>query len=296
MEKIKINIRSIFLAALAAAVVIIWYALFYYESRLDLLVTFFDVGQGDAIFIEVPNGNQILIDGGPDDRILAKLGRTVPFWDRTIDLLILTHPHADHLNGLLEVAKRYQVATVIESGVPHSISEYEEWRTLLEKKRVPVTHARTGMRIDAGRGVAFDILAPAADAVVNAAQPHDANVVSRLTHGETSILLTGDAEKQMEYRLVFESLDPQFLVLDSDILKVGHHGSKTSSSEEFLAAVSPDIAIIQAGRKNRFGHPAPEVLERLETSGARILRTDRDGDIRFWSDGARYGLAGEIKR
>ena len=290
MEKISRNIHAIILLIFVGMVAVIWYAVFHFEARQNLLVTFFDVGQGDAIFIEVPNGNQILVDGGPGDRILAKLGNTLPFWDRSIDLLILTHPHADHLDGLLEVLKRYDVGMVLEPGVPHSIPEYQEWREVLGRKNVPVVVARVGEGINAGAGVVMDVLAPFDDCcAASVKNVHDANVVARLTHGKTLILLTGDAEKMIEYRLFFESPE----MIDADILKVGHHGSKTSTTEEFLAAVSPDVAVIQVGRKNRFGHPYQGVLERLAGASAKILRTDRDRDIRIWSDGARYGLLSE---
>lgn len=285
MKKIRRNSGTIFLLVLCGVVVVIWYSIFHFEGRQHLLVTFFDVGQGDAIFIEVPNGNQILIDGGPGDRILSKLGKRMPFWDRSIDLLILTHPHADHLDGLLEVLKRYEVDIVMESGIPHSIPEYQEWRELLEKKRVRVIAAREGQNIDMGRGVTLDILAPFENFVA-ASSPgaHDAMVVSRLKHGNNSILLMGDAERSIEYRLLWGVPG----ALDSDMLKIGHHGSKTSTSEEFLQAVSPDLAVIQVGRKNRYGHPAQEVLDRLAAAGVRVLRNDRDRDITFVSDGGRW--------
>ena len=286
MEKARAHIRQIALALLAATVAVIWYAVFHFESRQNLVVTFFDIGQGDAILIEAPNGNQILIDGGPGDRILAKLGGTLPFWDRSLDLVILTHPHADHVTGLVDVLERYDVGMVLETGVNHSIPEYAEWRELLKEKDVKVITAKSGQRVQFSESARLDILTPFEN-FAGASRPnvHDAMLVSRLAHGSTTVLLMGDAEKSLEYRLLYSGDD-----LDADILKVGHHGSKTSSTAEFLAAVSPEIAVIQVGRKNRFGHPVEEVLERLEASGAKILRTDRDGDIRILSNGTAYEL------
>ncbi len=286
MEKARAHIRQIALALLAATVAVIWYAVFHFESRQNLVVTFFDIGQGDAILIEAPNGNQILIDGGPGDRILAKLGGTLPFWDRSLDLVILTHPHADHVTGLVDVLERYDVGMVLETGVNHSIPEYAEWRELLKEKDVKVITAKSGQRVQFSESARLDILTPFEN-FAGASRPnvHDAMLVSRLAHGSTTVLLMGDAEKSLEYRLLYSGDD-----LDADILKVGHHGSKTSSTVEFLAAVSPEIAVIQVGRKNRFGHPVEEVLERLEASGAKILRTDRDGDIRILSNGTAYEL------
>ncbi len=288
MEKLKKNWRIIFLAALIAVVAVIWYAISYFESRQNLLVTFFDVGQGDAIFIENA-GNQILIDGGPSDRILSKLGRAMPFWDGSIDFLILTHPHADHVTGLMEVLKRYDVGMVLESGAEYGTPEYKEWHELIQKRKVPVAIARTGQKIAVGSGVTLDILSPLENYVgASLKNPHDANIVGRVTHGQNSILLMGDAERSIEQRLLFESLNSKFIILDSDVLKVGHHGSKTSSSAEFLAVVRPKIAVIQVGRKNRYGHPAQEVLDRLAAVGAKILRNDLEGDIRVESDGKDF--------
>lgn len=284
MEKIKSNLKLFFLLALAISASVIWYAVFYFEAHQNLLVTFFDVGQGDAIFIEVPNGNQIMIDGGPGDVILGKLGRIMPFWDRSIDVLILTHPHADHLDGLLEVLKRYNVGIVLTSGAEHSIPEYQEWADLLKVKTIKVVIARSGQRVDMGSGVILNVLSPFEDfSGKSPKNPHDATLVSRLSHGENSILLMGDAEKSLEYRLLFE-------YLKSNILKVGHHGSKTSTSEEFLLAVSPEFAVIQVGRKNRYGHPTQEVLDRLASVGAKILRNDLDGDVIMESDGFSYQI------
>lgn len=276
----------IFLGVLAFGVAAVWYAVFYFADAGNLRVTFFDVGQGDAIFIEAPGGNQILVDGGPDDRILARLGSVLPFWDRSVDLLVLTHPHADHLAGLIAVLGRYDVGVVMTSGAAHTTPEYEEWERILTKRGMPVTAARKGQRVDAGNGVILDILSPAEDAAAAAGHPHDANIVARLLYGETTVLLTGDAERALEYRLVFESP----ALLDSDILKVGHHGSKTSSSEEFLKTVSPDIAIVSAGRKNKYGHPHADVMERFKKLGIAVRRTDTDGDIVIKSDGVSYRL------
>lgn len=284
------NFRMAALVAFTGITVVTWYAVFYFESHQNLLVTFFDVGQGDAIFIEVSNGNQILIDGGPGDRILQKLGRIMPFWDRSIDMLVLTHPHADHLDGLLEVLKRYRIETVIESGIEHSIPEFQEWRAILRKKNVKVLAARSGQKIDLGQGVTLNILSPPMESTASAKNPHDAMVVGRLSHSKNSILFTGDAEKAIEYLLLSELRNSSFYSIDSDILKVGHHGSKTSTSKEFLEAVSPDVAVIQSGRKNRYGHPHSEVLERLAAIGAMILRNDLFGDIQFESDGETYSM------
>ncbi len=286
MDTVKKYLPLSVLGIFLIANVLIWYSVFYWESRQNLLVTFFDIGQGDATFIVIPNGSQILIDGGPSDAILAKLGRLMPFWDRSIDLLILTHPHADHATGLVEVLKRYDVGAVVESDVNYSTPEYREWREIIAQKQMPVLAARAGQRIDAGGGAALDILWPVADFSGRSLKNvHEAMAASRLFYGSTTVLLMGDAEKPIEIALARTSAP-----LASDILKVGHHGSKTSSTEEFLRAVSPEVAVISVGRKNRYGHPHQEVLDRLRDFGIAVFRTDVDGDIRLQSNGRSYAI------
>lgn len=283
MEKFFRNLKIIFVLVLVALATVVWYAVFYWEERQNLLITFFDVGQGDAVFIEVPNGNQILVDGGPNDAVLAKLGRALPFWDKTIDLLILTHPHTDHLNGLLGVLRRYKVGMVLETGVLYATPQVKEWNTLLKERGVRRIIAERGQKIDLGDGAAIYLLAPFEKFLgKRVSKINNASLVGRLVYGKNSVLLAADIEKDIERRLLYSS--PQ--LLDSDILKVPHHGSRTSSLEEFLSAVSPQIAVIQVGR-NRYGHPSAEVLERLQEAGVEILRNDQEGDIKFASDGLR---------
>lgn len=281
MEKIKKYAPLFLLTCLAAGAALIWYAVFYIEAHRNLVMTVFDVGQGDSVFIEMPNGNHILIDGGPDEAVLAKLGATLPFWDRTIDLIILTHPHADHVTGLISVLKRYQVGMILESGVNYATPEYDEWRLVEKEKNVPVVIAIRGQRVHLSKTAYLDILTPFQSFIGSSPKNvHDAMVVAKLHDGAATALLMGDAEKPLEYQLLFSGDD-----LASDVLKVGHHGSKTSTTQDFLTAVSPKIAVISVGRKNRYGHPAQEVVDRIAAFGAVLLRTDRDGDARFASDG-----------
>lgn len=286
MQSIRKNAEAYFFIGLALLAGIIWYAVFTVEAQAGkLLFAVLDVGQGDAIFIQTENNMQVFIDGGPNDRALAKLGRIMPFWDRSLDLVILTHPHADHLDGLVEVLKRYNVEMVLETGVNHSIPEYEEWRQLLDDKDIKVVIAKAGQRVHLSETAYLDILTPFENFVGESpSNIHNAMIVAKLVHGSATALLMGDAEKLIEYRLLFELPE----ILDSDILKVGHHGSKTSTTGEFLGAVSPEIAVIQAGRKNRYGHPHQEVLDRLNALEIKIFRTDQDGDINFLSEGGIF--------
>ncbi|MBI2640004.1 MAG: MBL fold metallo-hydrolase [Candidatus Sungbacteria bacterium] len=281
----RVNFFQYTVLGFAVAAGLIWFAVFKVEAAGGLLrVHFFDVGQGDAIFVEAENGNQVLIDGGPNGSVLAKLGEVMPFWDKSIDIVILTHPHADHLDGLIEVLKRYDIDMVLETGVSHSIPEYEEWRRLLKEKNVKVVVAKAGQKVQLSDSVFLDILAPFGNFEgVSPKNVHDSMIVSKLVNGSASLLLMGDAEKQIEYRLLFSGAD-----MDADILKAGHHGSKTSTSEEFLRVVSPEVAVISAGRKNRYGHPHQEVIDRLESFGIKIFRTDIYGDVVFVSDGLTF--------
>jgi len=271
-----------FLGLVALAAYTVWQAVFWAEAhRGRVFIHVFDVGQGDAIFIEAPNGNQVLIDGGPDASLLAKLGADLPFWDRSLDLIVLTHPHADHLDGLVEVLTRYEVGLVLESGVSHSIPEYEEWHKLLEAKGVNVVIAKSGQTVGLSQAASLDVLTPFESFVGKSSKNiHDATVALKLVYASTTALLMGDAERPLERQLIGAGTN-----LDVDVLKVGHHGSKTSTSEEFLRATTPRLAVISVGRKNRYGHPYQEVLDRLERFGVTVLRTDQDGDITIVSDG-----------
>lgn len=249
----------------------------------ELEVTFFDIGQGDSIFIETPERVQILIDGGPSSAILEKLGREMPFWDRTIDLIVLTHPERDHMAGLLEVLKRYHIKNILWTGIVRETAEYREWQKLIEQEGANVYIARTGLRIYAGESW-FAVLYPFEDLEGEQVKnTNDTSVVARFNYGETAFLFTGDASRSVERKLLDRV---ELSILDSDILKIGHHGSKTSTSEEFVQAVSPEIAVISSGKDNKYGHPHQEVLDNL--SGIKVFRTDIGGDIKIMSDGANY--------
>jgi competence protein ComEC len=225
-----------------------------------------------------------LIDGGPSNAVLAKLGEVMPLWDRSIDLIVLTHPHADHVTGLVEVLKRYDVGMVLESNVNYSTPEYREWHTLLEQKHIPVVIARAGQKIHLSSKTELDILTPFESFVGKSpSNVHDAMVVTRLVYASSSVLLTGDAEKPIEYRLLLSGAD-----IKSDILKVGHHGSKTSTTEDFVRAVAPHSAVISVGRKNRYGHPTQQTLDTLAKFNIPIFRTDQDSDVEFVSDGRKF--------
>ncbi|MFH0852371.1 MAG: ComEC/Rec2 family competence protein [bacterium] len=270
------------LAFLGMAAVFIWLTIFAKAESGLLEVHFLDVGQGKAIFIEEPGGSQILIDGGPDNSVLQKLSEEMPFYDRDIDLLILTHPDADHLNGLIEVLKRYSIGRIIETGITDPSANYGIWHNLIKEKNIPLVIARAGQEVKIGDGFLLAILFPGQNlAGQSFKNTNSSSIVARLVYGKNSFLFTGDAEEPTEAYLVGSGA-----MVDSDVLDVGHHGSKNSTSQEFVEAVSPQDAVIQVGAANRYGHPAQEALERLK--GIKVLRTDLCGNITFFSDGQNF--------
>lgn len=250
----------------------------------NLHVTFLDVGQGDAVLIRTAAGQDILIDGGPSPAALsAELGRKLPFWDRTIDLVILTHPHADHVTGLLEVLRRYRVEQVICPDIYYDSPLYEEWRSLIENKNIRHTAALAGQRIDLGGGSFIEVLNPPNPPLSGTESDTDNNgVVIRISFGDISFLLMPDTMLAAERELIQRRAG-----LASTVLKVAHHGSNTSTGPDLLATVRPQVAVISVGADNSFGHPTAQVRERLAATVGEenIYRTDRNGAIEFITDG-----------
>lgn len=273
--------------------ILAWLAVYDLNKPQLLEVNFFDVGQGEAIFIETPSRHQILIDGGPSSVILEKLAKSLPFWDRTVDLIILTHPEHDHLVGLIEVLKRYKVENILWTGVARDTAEYKEWQRLIrderEKEGAQIKIAQSGQLIDFGNqsNRYIEVLYPFENLEGQEFKnSNNTSIVAKLIFGENSFLFTGDAYKSVEKKLVDKKTD-----LASDVLKVGHHGSKTSNSEAFIKHVSPEIAVISAGKDNPYHHPHQETLDTLEKYGIKILRTDKNGDIKIISNGESYEIS-----
>lgn len=249
-----------------------------------LQVTFFDVGQGDVTLIQTPSHQQILIDGGPDTSVVAKLGKALPFYDRSIDLVILTHPHADHLIGLVEASRRYTIKHVLYGGVSSTDPAYQEWLRIVQEQHVPMTIAQRGMQFQFS-DTTLNILYPF-DAIQYDEKDQNKNsIVAQLKYQNTSFLFTGDAPEEIEQQLLRQ---PD--TLKSDVLKVGHHGSRYSSSLEFLQAVMPQFAVIEVGAGNDYGHPHASTIKRLQAVGAKVLRTDELGEITLVSDGQSIRL------
>jgi len=246
----------------------------------NLEVVFFDIGQGDSIYIEVGGDFQILIDGGPTSAILEKIGREMPFYDRQIELLVLTHPDHDHLFGLLEVLRNYQVKNILWTGVVKDTAEYREWIKLIEEENADIIIAQFGQKIifPSKRKSDFYLLVLHPFESIQGREEkrvNDTSAVIQLVFGDNSFLMTGDISKKVEKQLV-----QRYKELKSDVLKVAHHGSKSSSCIEFIEAVNPKVAVISAG-ENNWGHPSQEVLQRLAQFDIDILITKEIGDIKF---------------
>jgi len=254
----------------------------------NLRVSFLDVGQGDSILIQKGN-QQLLVDGGPDSQAVnLALGKKMPFWDRNIDMVVLTHPSADHITGLVEVLKRYRVEQVIYPETDFKSSIYDEWLRLIREKDINSTIAVAGQRIKLGKEIVIDVLNPQAVPLTGTQSDIDNNgVILRIEMGEVSFLLTADIMLEAELELVYSRAG-----LASTVLKVAHHGSSTSTSSEFLSVMNPRIAVIQVGADNDYGHPKSEILKRLEAAlgEENIYRTDINGTIEFITDGEKLWL------
>ena len=266
--------------ALGVAAAILW-------SRVvagpdgQLHVHFLDVGQGDSILVLTPSGRQVLIDGGPDGDVVSHaLADTLPGGDRSLDLVVMTHLDSDHSGGLLQVMDRYSVGAVVAGPQPVLDHAAAQWEQKVAQHEIRSQEVHAGYAIELDDGVQLRVLNPQPAGAFG--DSNNDSVVMRLTHGEVSVLLTADVEREAEERLMASSHE-----LRSTVLKVGHHGSSTSTTERFLEAVDPAVAVVSAGAGNPYGHPAPEVVERLETKigAAGVYRTDLQGTVEVISDG-----------
>lgn len=242
------------------------------QDKLE--VCFFDIGHGDSIFIEGEN-IQILIDGGVSDLILEKLSSKMSFFDNTIDLIVLTHPHQDHLYGLLKVLENYDVENIVWTGIEYESKSFEKWKELIGEEGSKIFIAKKGLRIKYSDNGYLETLYPFDSLEGEIFKDiNDGSIVFKLVDGDESMLLTGDISVKVEAELLEDDID-----LRADILKVAHQGSKTSSLPEFIEEVSPSLAVISVGKDNIYNHPSDEVLARFEREEIPIKRTDLDGDI-----------------
>lgn len=284
MKNLKANWKLTSLIALVFLNLIIWSAVYAVKPGDSITVTLLNIGQGDAILIESANRNTILIDGGKGKAILGELGKALPIFAKTIDVLIGTHPDQDHIGGLPEVLRRYNVGVYLEPGVLAKNSVDDELKKRIEEKKIPHFLARAGQVVDMGDGSYLRILFPDRD--VSGLETNDASIVGQFIFGDTCFLLTGDSPIKMEDYLVFK----YGAQMGCDVLKAGHHGSRTSTGENYVNFVKPEYAVISAGKDNSYGHPHTEVIERLTNHKIKILSTIDLGKIKMISDGQTIRL------
>lgn len=265
---------------LFSSLIVGWLSLYVLSSQIPdykFHIFFLDVGQGDSTFIKTPQNHQILIDGGEDNTVLENLKDVVPFFDKSIDLIVLTHPHKDHIGGLIEVMKRFDIENILITGVysddPYYLELLQNIKSL--DTNVFIANADTDFLFN---NVLLDVIYPFAQIAYKSFEnQNNSSIVIKVFYKDEVILLTGDIEKTIEQEIINSNIN-----IKSDILKMAHHGSKTSSSAEFLKKASPEISVIQVGKNNKFGHPNEETLENLSSAGVKeIYRTDEEGIIEF---------------
>ncbi|MBI1755165.1 MBL fold metallo-hydrolase [Candidatus Azambacteria bacterium] len=255
--------------------------LYYSLPGANARVWALDIGQGDSFFIETPRHTQVIIDGGPSAKVLSELSSVMPFYDKTIDLMVLTHPQEDHIFGLVEVLKRYRVENVLMTGVGYTSATYDEFKRLLKEKNVHVFIAQAGERVYLDEGATIDALYPLENLSgreFSAQDVNDTSVATLFSFGAKKFLFLGDATMKEETDLINSGEN-----IDIDVLKLSHHGSKTSTSQLFLDKTTPELAFASMGYKNRYGHPHKEVLDRL--GAIPFYRTDTQGRIEIATDG-----------
>lgn len=256
------------------------------DDVVPLRVHVLDVGQGDAILVSSPAGKNVLIDAGTPEStpsLLARLEELVP---GPLDLVVMTHPHADHIGGMAEVLRKKGAKLFLDPGFNHASKIYAGVVTALEELAIPVKRGQAGRKIDLGGGAEMELLAPSQPFHKNTRSDANANsIVARLTFGKTAFYLAADSELETEERILKEIVKEKGQSIRSNVYKVAHHGSRHASSEAILAEIKPEIAVFSAGKNNRYGHPTPEAIARCRQAGAKIYRTDLNGEVILTSDG-----------
>lgn len=283
---IKLVIGSLFIAT-----ILIWATIFTLPDKY-LHVSFLDVGQGDAILIQTPSGQNILIDGGPSPQALClELSKILPFWERTIDLVISTQPQADHITGLVEILRRYEVKQIIEADINYSSAIYQEWLDVINNNHVKHNTVEAGQIINLGSDIRIEVLNPPPELFEGTSSDTDNNgLVLRLDWEQISFLFTADIRHEAELNLIMQRAN-----LRSTVLKIAHHGSNTSTSIRFLSLTDPEIAVISVGSENSYGHPHAEIINILvsDIGDNKIYRTDISGTIELITDGNRLWVKTE---
>lgn len=281
---------------LALIATFLWLSIPAYAKFADnlqgqrLIVHILDVGQGDAIHLRLPDDTDIVVDVGPDERILGALGSVMPMYDKTIELLILTHNHADHIGGLSSLLQEYKVSKIWQSGAKHESATYFNNEKIISTNNVQSTNVSVGA-IAKQAGTTINVLYPKEGMIgQNPTDPHDATIVLKIAYGEFCLLLTGDlnTNKTNHEADIISLANTMNLPLNCQALKITHHGSGSGTTEDFLERINPKLAFISVGKRNRYGHPAPSLIKRLQARSITIFRTDEDGTITLTTDGSRF--------
>lgn len=280
IKRLITNILALIFLLISA--LIGWWQIQDNQSRGELQVAFIDVGQGDSIFIEAPNGVQAIIDTGPNAQVLNSLNNKISFFDQYIDIVILTHPDLDHIGGTVDLSNSYDIGQIIYA----TSSKQNEFTQEISNLPINKREVKEGdvIMLDADKNIYLDILHPEADYI--SVDSNDQSIVAKLVYGKTCFILTGDASKEVEMKIVNKYKD----LIDCDVLKVGHHGSHTSSEKQFVGFVSPKYSIISAGKDNKYGHPHQETIDTLNSFQSEIINTAISGTITFFSDGETISL------
>ncbi len=284
MDRQPLSMRAALLMIITFVVIAVWLPEVVRTKWLEkdcncLLVSFLDVGQGDAILIKTPDGFEMLVDGGRDSSVLRELTKQRPFFDKKIDVVVSTHPDLDHVAGLVDVLNRYQVTTILMTENEGESGAAAAFAAAAPKEKAQIIFADAGQVLQLGQQVYLQVFSPTGDE--SKVESNSASIVLRVVYGNTSFMLTGDAPQEIEDYLV-RTYGAQ---LDSDVLKLGHHGSKTSTSDLWLDTVTPTYAVVSAGINNRYGHPHQDVMQRVFTRNIQTSHTGTDDTVTFQSDG-----------
>lgn len=280
---VKKSIVSAVIAVFSLTGVFLWQWFVFSDGRLH--VVFCSVGQGDAIYIRTPKGFDMLVDGGPNNSVLSCLQKHMPFWDKTIDIVLLTHPHNDHMAGFSAVFKEYKVSHFVTEKLENDTDIFRLVMDTVERQKIPKRFVSAGNRIKIPDGVVFGIVGPSADFLEQTSpggkigeSAEFASVETLVSYGSFKLLLTGDSQASELEEAMQSSVD---------VLQSPHHGSKTGLTEKIIQTLYPKLAVISVG-KNKYGHPSPQTIKILEDSKVKILRTDQNGDIEIVSDGEKW--------
>jgi competence protein ComEC len=264
--------------------ILIYQNITYNDKKLHVVIC--DVGQGDGIFVRTPRGIDIVMDGGPDNRIIDCIGKRMPFWDKTIEIVILSHPHADHLTGLITLSKYYKIETFVTENLKNNTVGYQALLQSLISRKIKINYVYAGDKFKIRDGVSLEVVGPSKEFLQETSPNGEigdtgelASLESLLTYGKFSMLLTGDSQT-LELGEALKSINSSI-----SVLQVPHHGSKFGLNQEILGILNPKFAVISVGKDNKYSHPNSLTLDLLKQSGSKTLRTDQIGDIEIISDG-----------